>query len=259
MSTNSSLSKPWSNPPGLFAFIGQAISFQGLTLKGIMAGKLRKKRLSQVERTSRKVFGEIKEIVSSTTQDRMTMREVHFARLVGCEGYTLSDAYVESHKPQTEELASINTMASRLKAKPRVVREIERLKRQEQEAAAHHEERFKLVSDGKLLREEILKGLYSIATSDAAAKDRSRCWELLGKCRHVDMFAHGSTFSNTTNMQVNNLGVANSNDAGELRSNLVNAIGSILSGVGTTKQALLMPSSAQLIDTKVVECELVEP
>jgi hypothetical protein len=221
--------------------------------------KKRAPRGSRHDKVAAKVFGEVRQIVASDTTARTTVRELMFARLIAEEAYTYSDAYVEAMQPNSDNAASINTMASKLAAKPRVKREIERVRMQLAEEAATHADKYKVVMDGKLLREEVLKGLYTIATSDASAKDRKSCWELLGKCRHVDMFAHGSTFSNTTNMQVNNLGVANSNDASELRSNLVNALSSMMSGQGTTKHALLQPSSAQVIDTKAVECELVEP
>lgn len=211
-----------------------------------------KKRVPKEEKELKAVFGKLTEIVASGSAARTTVRDLHFARLLH-EGAEQTEAYIEAYKPGTTNKDSLYVMASRLAKKQNVVRELDRLRREEEDEANRRDHLEEILLDGPRLKMEMLKVIYLMATNpDTPDAIRLKAATELGSLKHVDAFVRtGSTFNIDQSKTQNIVGAINmdTKDAGELRASLTSAITGLLAEPAPT----ISTAREAVIEAEVIE------
>src|ERR1700761_8845875 len=138
------------------------------------------------------------EIVGQVEADRnrLTVREMNFARLIAEENYTQSEAYKEAFQPSEDaKPESIQQLGCRYANKPRVAAEIERIRIQLQDTERSKDERLGAALDGAASRQLIALELFAFVMSPSTPKNAVwlKALELLGKQKHVDSWVTTST------------------------------------------------------------------
>jgi hypothetical protein len=107
----------------------------------------------------------------------------------------------------------------------------DRLNEERAEAEKQHQDSLpNLLRDGSWLSDQVLKGLYTIAVSDADAKTKVKCWELLGKSKHADVFKSAGSFVQVNDPKTQNVfQLPDTNDPDELRGALMKQLTGIVS------------------------------
>ena len=126
------------------------------------------------------------EIVGQVEADRnrLTVREMNFARLIAEENYTQSEAYKEAFQPSEDaKPESIQQLGCRYANKPRVAAEIERIRIQLQDTERSKDERLGAALDGAASRQLIALELFAFVMSPSTPKNAVwlKALELLGK------------------------------------------------------------------------------
>jgi hypothetical protein len=148
-----------------------------------------------------------------------------FSRLVAVEGFTQRDAYIEIYKPETNNTASIDVMASRIANKQRVRDEIERIKQEEREGVINREERLRFALDGQSVITRMAIDLYSMATcAETTNLIKLKAWQMLGSMKHVDAFVS----SGTEAPKSKSFGIRDDQDATAAKETFLNNIKSLI-------------------------------
>lgn len=119
----------------------------------------------------------------------LTSKQETFAKLVGYDGYTLSEAYRTAYNAENMKATTIWNEASKLTQKPNIATRIEQHAQAKQKDSWH---------DSRRLRAFILEKLHGIA-SNATPREQLKALELLGKVDFVSLFSE--RIENTTEIK----------------------------------------------------------
>lgn len=189
------------------------------------------------------VYG-LKEQLEDKSLNRITLRELEFARLLSCEGYSQRDAFIESFQPSPEaKTESIDSMASRYAKKPRIKAEIDRLKRLEADYALKRDERLAFAMNPISVIERMAVDLYVMATSSDNEMVRVKCWDKLGNMKHVDAFVRSSASEAPAGQSMNDFGIKSGSTSTEAKAQLVDSIKKLIGARVSTQTIELTKES----------------
>lgn len=146
----------------------------------------------------------------------LKVREMCFARLIAEEEWSQRDAYIYAYKPSPEALpASIDQIACRIAARPRVKAEIERIRVRIREEEMAKDKHLAKALDGNYVRDWLQLQWFAIAAGDYPMGARMAAMRELGKLKAVDAYVGAGQIIDSTAKS------GSPKTAGEMRARLV--------------------------------------
>lgn len=206
--------------------------------------KTTRKRTPKREKELKEVYGDLPAIAAEAS-DTTRIADLHYARLLH-GGDEQTEAYVKAYKPQNAKVSSLYSMASRKARSVAVMRELDRLRRVEEEQAQKLDSLEEVLLDGERLKMDMMKVVYLLAMSpDTQDAVRLKAALELGALKHVDAFVRtGSTFNIDNSKTQNNMIVTEGKTAAELRAGIMEYLG---------KAAPALPAPPEPIEAEVID------